>query len=279
MRKRLSYGLAFSLGIVLLLWTDHYFRTATCFSFLVLVMALFGWREYSAMALPDRLSWHIAGAAAIAGCGITVWILGRVGKAEAVTGIFYPAFVTGVLFLLLLWPAVTWNGKRPTFTEGALWVVGVLYLGILPSYILLVRFTPKGEALTILFLFAVKAGDSGAYFFGKALGRLRFFQVSPRKTVEGAAAGLATTCLTVLLGTRLVLGEEFCPPAVLLVAGVAIAVTAQAGDLIESLLKRSFGTKHSASVVPELGGVLDMIDSVVFSAPVLYYLLLAHGAA
>ena len=277
MRKRVSYGLILSAGILLLLFIDNHFRFSHCFSALVVVMSVLAWREFSAMALPRRTEWHLAGAAAVAAFGLTVWLWGD--SAGPSLSLLRSVLVPAVIFCFLLWAALAWDGKQPTFAEGAVLVVGIFYLCFLPTYLLQIRYLEHGEGVAFLFILAVKLGDSGAYFFGRALGRIPFCRVSPRKTVEGSVAGLATTCITTLVGAPLLLPEGLYSTGHLLIAAVTAAVLGQAGDLIESHLKRSCGTKDSASVVPEIGGVLDMIDSVVFGAPALYFLLAWHTGA
>jgi phosphatidate cytidylyltransferase len=123
----------------------------------------------------------------------------------------------------------------------------------------------------------VKSGDSGAYFTGKLLGRRKLCRVSPNKTMEGAAGGLAVSVGTAVLGAFFLLPEGFCTlPAVMIVA-VCVSAAAQAGDLVESLVKRSCRVKDSSPVIPELGGILDVIDSIIFAAPVLYFFVAMSG--
>ncbi len=272
MRKRLSYGLLLGGIPILMLLLDHVLETIHFFSGLVVVMALLAWREFSAMALPNRHAWDLAGAVAVAACGLTVWLWPD-GTGELLQG----AFIPGVLFLTLLWAAVRWNGRRPTFAEAAMWGFGIIYAGYLPTYVLELRSLDHGRSVVILFIVAVKVGDSGAYFAGRAFGRHQFFPVSPRKTAEGAIASLLTTCLVAWVGARFLPREAGFSDAAVLFAAVVVSLLGQAGDLIESLLKRSYGAKDSASVVPELGGALDMIDSLLFGAPALYFMLLWYS--
>jgi CDP-diglyceride synthetase len=259
---------------ILCAYLDHRFEIVHCFNALMVAMCLLAWREYSAMALPGRKSWHLAGVAVIAACGATMWFrtAGYAIPVAALRAYFVPA----AFFAALGWAAVSWDGERPTFAEGAIWFAGILYLAYLPAYLFELRTLENGDGLLVLFVVAVKVGDSGAYFFGRALGRLKFFSVSPRKTIEGAVGGLATACITAVVGARYFLPEGAAGDGAVLAVAVVVSVAAQAGDLIESLLKRSFGTKHSASVVPEMGGALDMIDSLLFAAPVLFFLVTGY---
>jgi phosphatidate cytidylyltransferase len=237
-------------------------------------MALLAWREFAAMALPRRRAWDRAGVLAVTACGLTVWLWPD-GAGE----LLQKSFIPGVLFLTLMWAAVRWDPdrKRPSFSEAAMWGFGIIYAGYMPTYVLELRSLPHGPGIVVLFIVAVKLGDSGAYFIGRTLGRHPLCAVSPKKTVEGAVASLVTTCLVAWIGARCFLGEAGFGDGSVLLAAVVVSFLGQAGDLIESLLKRSYDAKDSASVVPELGGALDMIDSLLFGAPALYFMILLHN--
>jgi phosphatidate cytidylyltransferase len=133
----------------------------------------------------------------------------------------------------------------------------------------------SGSAWTLLLILTVWGYDSGAYLTGRWLGRRRLIDhISPSKTVEGLAGGLVAATLAAGLGGWMVGLEPWHP----LLLGPVIGLSAQAGDLGESLLKRAAGRKESGFLIPGHGGILDRIDSFLFAAPVLAcYAMLVAG--
>ena len=121
--------------------------------------------------------------------------------------------------------------------------------------------------LAFLLCAIVWLGDSAALYAGSAFGRHKMAPVvSPKKSWEGAAAGLATGVIATAVWSYCQLRQVHLP---LLLVGTATALAAQIGDLVESLFKRSFGVKDSGGVLPGHGGVLDRMDAMLFAAPVL----------
>jgi phosphatidate cytidylyltransferase len=142
-------------------------------------------------------------------------------------------------------------------------LAGVAYCSLTLGFIIMM---PREQ---VLLLFAIIwIGDSAAFYVGRALGRHSLAaKVSPKKTIEGAAAGLIGSVVAGVVGAFF-LGEPW-----LQVAGIsaATAIAGQVGDLAESVLKRSAGVKDSSSILPGHGGILDRLDSLFFAAPVFYW--------
>lgn len=168
-------------------------------------------------------------------------------------------------------------------TEGAITHVGgtllaAVYLGVGAALILTIR--QVGIGTLVLFLAAVKFTDIGAYFTGKAIGRHKIIPwLSPGKSWEGLVGGLVAAGATAL-GVTAVLGlsaradtGSLLPSATSMplwwaaACGVILGLAGQCADLCESLLKRTADLKDSAALVPEFGGVLDLIDSPWLAAP------------
>lgn len=150
---------------------------------------------------------------------------------------------------------------------------GVSYVGFLGAHLLLLYQLPDGSSW-ILVLTAITAGsDSGAYYCGRRFGKHKLCSlVSPNKTIEGAIGGLVVGVAMAVLMTMLLhlqVNLVFLVPVAVLLTGVGIV-----GDLTESIIKRATGSKDSGTLLAGHGGVLDRVDSLLFAAPVLYYLLL-----
>jgi phosphatidate cytidylyltransferase len=162
----------------------------------------------------------------------------------------------------------------------ALSLLTLVYIGFLWSFIpLLRRFHDNGWGMMALVsaILVVKACDTGAYFTGRFLGRHKMSPIlSPKKTIEGAIGGLVIACLACgaffYFAGPVLVGTGFQMPSLFrcLSYSLAVAVAGMFGDLAESLLKRDMGSKDAGNQLPGLGGVLDVIDSVLFAAPVAY---------
>jgi phosphatidate cytidylyltransferase len=152
----------------------------------------------------------------------------------------------------------------------AITVAGALYVGWLGAYFLFVRALPNGLMWTTLALVTAWATDTGAYIAGTCFGRHKFFpRISPKKTWEGAIGGMIAALLAMFaLGWLLSL-----PIVHSAILGLIIGIAATFCDLAESLLKRQTGVKDSSNLVPGHGGMLDRIDSLLFTAVVVYYYL------
>jgi phosphatidate cytidylyltransferase len=157
---------------------------------------------------------------------------------------------------------------------------GVFYVAWLGSHLILLRELPhlKGLEYSLGFSFVIVVFaitwcyDTGAYFIGSWLGRRKIFpNVSPSKTLEGAVGGVACSIVGVLIARATIASYLTLAEAV----GLAFvgSVIGQLGDLVESMIKRDVKIKDSSKTIPGHGGVLDRFDSILFTAPVIYYFL------
>jgi phosphatidate cytidylyltransferase len=187
------------------------------------------------------------------------------------------AVFTAVVLAAFLAVMATFREAGESVTRIALTVCVAAYLGLLPSFLAQLRWPPdagrRGEAATVslaLAIFVPKCCDIGAYFTGRFLGRHKMAPVlSPKKTWEGAAGGLVAAVAAAVGINRLgpALGGGLWAE---IGFGLTVGAAGMLGDLAESLIKRDFQHKDASQVVPGFGGVLDVVDSIVFAAPVSY---------
>lgn len=151
----------------------------------------------------------------------------------------------------------------------ALFQLGWVYIPYLLSYVLLIGESGQGRTWIFFVLIVIVAGDAGAFYCGRALGRRKLYErVSPNKTVEGSLGGLtASVCFGTLFGALFIEGP---PVARLVVLSAAFGLLGQVGDLIESMLKRVSGKKDSSQLLPGHGGILDRMDSLLFVFPCMW---------
>lgn len=190
------------------------------------------------------------------------------------TGPVAAGFIVATFIFVVLRPGPDLEGGADRVGRhlmGAAWIGGLL------SFLPLVRELPHGVWWVVLVLALAWLGDTGGYFAGRALGRHKLYpRVSPKKTWEGLAGGIALT--TVGVYVIMALGIPELSALDCLILGVFVGGAATLGDLSESLLKRAFSVKDSGKLMPGHGGLLDRIDSVLFTAPLVWaYAVLIKG--
>lgn len=147
-------------------------------------------------------------------------------------------------------------------------IFGILYVAWFLSFLIKTRYLPLGTAFLATVLLVTKSGDIGAYLIGSRYGKTPLMpRISPKKSVEGAIGGLGFSILSALA----------CRPMIhftwmhAIFTGIGLGILGQLGDLSESLMKRDCQVKDSGSIFPGMGGILDSIDSLLFTAPVFYF--------
>ena len=234
------------------------------FACLLALISAIGIAEFYLMALPERK--------------LELWLASLAGSAL----IFIPLagddklilFGIGLLFvgfsLLFLFRVRTIDTAA---REVAFALLAFLYIPFMLMHLVQLRLTTFGIQWLFVIMLIVMTNDSTAYYTGSAFGKHRLYPlVSPKKSIEGAVGGLVGS-----LGGALLARFTFFPQLTFsdaVVTALVIGVVGQAGDLFESLLKRSFGVKDSGTIIPGHGGVLDRLDSILFAAPITYYYVL-----
>lgn len=198
----------------------------------------------------------------------------------AVPGIAWIAMLVPVLLSMALWR----RGSEGRPIEAvATTLFGVWYTGGMLAFVYALRYhrfavtALAGSLLVALPVVLTWLNDSGAFFFGKRFGKKKLMpSVSPGKTWAGAWGALGTT----VVATWAIVQFVLVPFAGLgmrlwgvLVFGIVMSVAAQVGDLVESMLKRQAGVKDSSALIPGHGGVLDRVDSLLFTVPIAYVML------
>ena len=261
--------------LYLILWSPQWLFTATLLA--VVLRTVFEYFELSRAA--GLGGFRGLGYAGCAGHCLAQWADWRWSGGSGLTGAIFVLLASLTIPLALTVVLVRTHEMRQYIGAASSTVFGIFYVGLPLSWLLPLRFPraelaaaaesvmPPGEIL--LFLFLVNwAGDIFAYFVGRGLGRVRLFpHISPNKTLEGSLGGLAGSLL-VAWGLTLWWKTSDLKTAMLL--GGLVGIAGQAGDLVESALKRSADLKDSASLLPGHGGLLDRVDSLIFGAPVLW---------
>ncbi len=191
----------------------------------------------------------------------------------------WPGFLSErVVFLVALIAALTsrlvaTSELKRSLVDSSVMVFGVLYVSLTLGHLLLTRTLPGGEYLIFFLVLVTWAGDTGAYYAGVTLGRHKLAPVvSPNKTIEGLLGGLVLAVVVAFIAQRWFLPTFTildCVATGLLLTGVGVL-----GDLSESAMKRSAGVKDSGAVIPAHGGMLDRLDSLLFTAPTFYYYMI-----
>jgi phosphatidate cytidylyltransferase len=161
-------------------------------------------------------------------------------------------------------------GQRDGLGRWAMGLAGAIYIGLpLNYYLLLYTSAPAhGRAWVMFTVLTAAVSDIAALLIGGAIGRTPFFPaISPKKTVEGAIAGVLFCVPAVILGAFTGLG---IPIGHAVVLGLLIGISAEAGDLVESQMKRVAGVKDASGLIPGHGGMLDRMDSVLFPPIVVF---------
>ncbi|MBL7081012.1 MAG: phosphatidate cytidylyltransferase [Candidatus Omnitrophica bacterium] len=154
---------------------------------------------------------------------------------------------------------------------------GIFYVIWFTTFLIKLRYLPGGAGLLASVLLITKAGDIGAYLLGHRFGKRRpFSRISPTKSLEGLLGGILFAVLTSLSCKSLMGGLNFSYLH-LFILGIFLGIMGELGDLSESLMKRDCQVKDSGTIFPGLGGFLDCIDSVLFTAPAFYFWVLHFG--
>jgi phosphatidate cytidylyltransferase len=256
----------------------------TVFVIIMVLLAVTGLNEFYGLAAKRELvcfkNWGLLGGVLLM-VGTFLNLTGQLGTPAEIAG---PSrvndFETSFLILFVL-GLCTRQFFSKSNTAGILAIsttlFGLMYVPWLLNFIQKINFFPKidGHYYLLYFVLITKFSDTGAYAVGSLIGKHKMIpRISPGKTWEGFGGAIAVSTLASLIFTHVFRDKmpEMTPfHAVIL--GVILSVCAVVGDLIESLFKREAGVKDSGKFFPGIGGILDLLDSLLFNAPIMYLYL------
>ena len=245
-----------------LLWLDHKLGPRHIpMAIVVGAVAIAAFREVAAMIAQSQVR--------------VLWISGLVGTVAIATSPSWattgPMLIAGLVLIAIFLEQMIRNRLDDALRRVGCTVFATMYLGICLAMILSLRHW--GIGILVMFLACVKCTDIGAYFTGKAFGKHKMIVwLSPGKTWEGLASGvIAATVVGVVI--HLIFGIVRISLWQAGLFGAVVGLAGQFGDLCESLLKRSAKIKDSGAVLPEFGGVMDILDSPLLASPIALLLL------
>jgi len=248
MKRLLTAAIGIPLVILVVLFSSN-----TLLALVVAIAAARCFSEFIDLAAV-RLNSRPGGWVLLLGAVVTLSFSGGISSATM-------ALAFSILIVSMLVMFATSGGEA--FSKLAIATLGLVYCCFLLGFILLVR-----REMILVLLGILWIGDAAAYYGGSYLGRHPLApRISPKKTVEGAFAGLIGSIIAGVVGAWLA-GEN---SGSLVTASIASAGAGQLGDLVESAMKRSAGVKDSSELLPGHGGLLDRLDGLLFAAPVYYW--------
>ena len=282
LRRLLSFVLLWAV-VLGAMFSGHKLISDIVFLVIMVALAAFGLEEFYDLAGKRALScfrgWGVFGGVMLI-VGTFLHLTGNLGIADTPARvndfetIFIIVFVLGLCIRQFLARSNTAGILAISTT-----LFGLMYVPWLLNFIQKINFFPNvdGAYYVLYFILVTKFSDCGAYAVGSMIGKHKMIpRISPAKTWEGFGGAIAVSCAASVLfawlaGDKLV-GMDWVHAIIL---GIILGAAAVLGDLIESLFKREAGVKDSGHYFPGIGGILDLLDSLLFNAP-LMYLYLRH---
>lgn len=250
--------IAIAVGVVL-------FASDLAFQLVAAVLVVLSVRELVALAAAGGLP--VSTIPVMVSTLLTAWVIG------VQNGFALEVALMAALVAIGLGAMGSWRGGTNALAAVAAGLLPAIYLGLPIGALVAVR-AFAGPYVLFLLMLTVMVSDTAQYYTGRAFGRRPLAPaISPKKTIEGALGGFVFgTAFFVVAGRWWVPGM---PPVFRAGLGLALVALGIAGDLFESMLKRSAGVKDSSALIPGHGGILDRIDALLFAAPI-YYIFLRY---
>lgn len=186
-----------------------------------------------------------------------------------------------IFYLMLLMFAYVFGFPKFTTEQVAVAFLGLFYVGIMLSYIYQVRMLEHGDWIVWLIFIGAWGSDTCAYAVGILIGKHKIApKLSPKKSLEGCIGGVVGAALIGAVYATLIqskMTDIENPQFVFAIIGAASSVISQVGDLAASAIKRNHDIKDYGTLIPGHGGILDRFDSIIFTAPIVYYLAVLFG--
>ncbi len=245
--------------LALLLWGGH-----IAFDILLAGATILCLREFFSMSFPKDTDAQVVG------------ILAGMLPVLGVILFHEPLYVLGGLYLValvsLLFFLVTYSRWDNCFQNWAVLFLGASYIGICFAHFGMLRHLLLGKEFVLFLLVVIFAGDIGAYYVGKGMGKKKLCpNISKGKTVAGAMGGIVSNAVAALIMWFVMLRQ--LDPRIIVPLAIVTGAIGQIGDLAESVIKRSSGVKDSGTMLPGHGGVFDRLDAVMLAAPFFYWAL------
>jgi phosphatidate cytidylyltransferase len=279
MRTRVILGVAMLATVLGLVVLDHSLGIRAGISALVVVLGIAGWCELAHLAGIDSRArgggvlLYSVGLLSTAYFLLLAWCEGAGGATGRRFPLWESSGIAGLVFFSFA--AVVFRSEfERRYQPMLMTILGGILFGFLFSFLLRIYHHKEGSLRAFVFVVGIKGNDIAAYLFGRAMGTIHFLKVSPKKSLEGCLAALLFSVIWFTTACA-IWPETFFPWPWGIPLGIILSITTQVGDLSESLIKRCYQVKDSSSLIPEFGGILDLVDSVLFSG----YVFWLAGAA
>jgi phosphatidate cytidylyltransferase len=257
--RRLYSALVF----IPLLYVGIQYSPPWLFSLLIGTIALFALWEFLTLYFSDTTSAPKKGLSCLA-AAILLIAMGEGLSQMIMIGLF------GVVAIFIAGFCLSPAHTKQRLPDWAAYIFGVLYVGLLLGHYSLLRNLEQGVALVFFVIIVTWLSDTGGFFVGKTLGKHPLAPtLSPKKTIEGLLGGVVFSVIGAIISHLTFV--PFFSLAQCAMLGAGLALLGALGDLAESAIKRSVKVKDSGTIIPGHGGVLDRVDSLLFTGPAMYY--------